>query len=58
MHYVGAVTGAFPSFPQRPSHPFAPGSAWFQLPLHHFYSSFENFGYDDHILLLNIFVMF
>lgn len=57
MHYVGAVTEALLSFPRGPRHPFAPSSAWFELPLHQLYSSFENFSYDDRILLLNISVM-
>ena len=31
-------------FPQRPRHPVAPSSTWFELPLQQFCPSFENFS--------------
>lgn len=31
-------------FPQRPRHPVAPSSTWFELPWQQFCSSFENFS--------------
>lgn len=42
-------------FPRRPRHPFAPSSAWFELPPQPLGSSFENLSYYEHILVIKYF---